>query len=379
MAIGSFFPEISGGATHIATIIDNLNGQDEFYVFCGCSDHSLAGRSVYKGVKVYRIADDLSNLAQRFISAIKTIKGYFIFGFNCDILHAHGFTQMNMIMIFIAKIFRKQVIFSIHTAGHDDPISVANSRFGKIKAMFFKLPDKIITVSPGLFELSKSYGLDCKKLVFIPNGIDTERFKPLNQVEKSILRKDLKLPGNEYRLILFVGYMTREKGLHLLLKAWSKLKNHHNLRIIAICQQKINTFDQSYAHKIKRYVTKNRLSDDVIFIEKTFAMEKYLSATDFFILPSYREGLPNTLLEAMSTGLTCICAKLDGSTDLLIQDKINGCLFKKGNSQDLADKLTQFLNDGASLEAIGRSARETVLANYNITNFIAKYREIYNE
>lgn len=379
MAIGSFFPEISGGATHIATIIDNLKGKDEFYVFCGCSDHSLAGRSVYKGVKVYRIADDLSNLAQRFISAFKTIKGYIIFGLNCDILHAHGFTQMNMVLIFIAKIFRKKVIFSIHTAGHDDPVSVANSRLGKIKAMFFKLPDRIIAVSPGLFELSKNYGLDCKRLIFIPNGIDTQRFKPFNQVEKSIRRKELNLPGLKDRLILFVGYMTREKGLHLLLKAWSKLGNRQNLKIIAICQQKINTFNRSYASKVKKYVAENRFSNDIIFIEKTFEMEKYLSAADLFILPSYREGLPNTLLEAMSTGLACICAKLDGSTDLLIQDKINGYLFKKGNSRDLTKKLAVFLDNDPFLEKIGRSARETILANYNIADSIVRYREIYDK
>ncbi len=378
ISIGSFLPEISGGATHVATIIDNLQKEFQFKVFCGCSDFSLAGKNSYQETQVYRIADNLGNIFQRILSAFKVIKGYLAFARECDLLHAHGFTQMNMILMLFAKICGKKIILSLHTAGHDDPFSVAGSALGRIKTIFFKLPDRIICVGPGLFELCKRYKLDTKKLVLIPNGIDTEKFQPQGQNKRIFLRKELGLPGMEYKLILFVGYMTREKGLHLLLKAWETIKDRYpRVKIIAICQEKINTFDKNYANKIHSFIAEKGLSDSIISIEKTLEIEKYFAVADLFVLPSYKEGMPNALLEAMSTGLVCISAKLEGSTDYLIQDSINGGLFKKGSSKDLAQKLEEFLKSDIRDRKIGEKARKEAFEKYNIANSLIKYQDIY--
>jgi len=380
MAVGSFYPDITGGATQVETLIKQLQDSYDFLVFSGCSNASSEDFGVYKDIKIYRARVRVKGLFQRLNTTIKIMIGYLRLRQEYDILHVHGFTQMNVTLAILARLTGKKIVYSVRTAGHDDPFSVANSSLGKFKKLFFSLADRIICVSPGLYNLSKIYGIEEKRLFLIPNGVDITKYVPVkDECEKSSLRNMLQLPSLDYKIIIYVGYMKKDKGFHLLLEAWLRLKGKFpHVKILTICPLKGNLFEEDYFKEITYFLKEKGISEDIQFIGNTFEIEKYFKASDIFILPSYKEGMPNALLEAMATGLCCIVTQLPGATDFLIQDGINGFLFDKGDSENLANKLKTILRDNDLLKKVGFNSRKFVACKYDIINISKKYTDFYD-
>ena len=98
-----------------------------------------------------------------------------------------------------------------------------------------------------------------------------------------------------------------------------------------------------------------------------------------FVLPSLREGLPNTLLEAMASGLCCIASRIPGITDTLIDHGVNGLLVRPGDALELEQAMRQALESPASAHAWGRRARKTVEESWVIDQVAEQYLAAYQQ
>jgi glycosyltransferase involved in cell wall biosynthesis len=111
-------------------------------------------------------------------------------------------------------------------------------------------------------------------------------------------------------------------------------------------------------------------------------MKGWLSAADIFVHPSHWEGMPNSLMEAMSVGLPSIATNIDGILEIA-QDGYNAVLTEPQNSEKLAEKILLLANDSDLRSTISKNAKEFVLENCGIDKMIklyeASYREIINK
>ena len=114
-----------------------------------------------------------------------------------------------------------------------------------------------------------------------------------------------------------------------------------------------------------------------MFVDPTHEMDKYYRAADLFVLSSVREANPVALLEAMSCGLPCIASRLDGSTDVIIEDGVNGRLVAPDDEQALAAALAGVLADPGAGRRMGMLARETIVSRYDIRETAERWLDAY--
>jgi glycosyltransferase involved in cell wall biosynthesis len=136
--------------------------------------------------------------------------------------------------------------------------------------------------------------------------------------------------------------------------------------------------DTELAPAIRAQAARDRVADRVFFVESTPTIEKYFRAVDAYVLPSIREGLPIALIEAMASGLPCVATRLEGSTDGLIDDRVNGLLIAPDDEAGMAASLQWLLSDAAA-GRLGAAARATILERYSIEKTAALWLAAYQE
>jgi glycosyltransferase involved in cell wall biosynthesis len=124
--------------------------------------------------------------------------------------------------------------------------------------------------------------------------------------------------------------------------------------------------DTELAPAIRAQAARDGLADRLFFVESTRAIEQYFRAADAYVLPSIREGLPIALLEAMSSALPCVATRIEGSTDGLVDDRVNGILVAPDAETEMAAAIRLVLNDAGTAARLGAAARRTVLDRYSI-------------
>ena len=117
----------------------------------------------------------------------------------------------------------------------------------------------------------------------------------------------------------------------------------------------------------------------VFFIEKTHNIEKYYQASDIFVMPSLREGLPNAMLEAMSCELPVIVLEFEAVTAWVVQDGVNGLLFTPDNMKELGEAKIRLLRDSNFVSTLGRKVRKIILDRFSLKYVAEKYNQVYNE
>ncbi|NGZ90285.1 glycosyltransferase family 4 protein [Psychroflexus maritimus] len=171
-------------------------------------------------------------------------------------------------------------------------------------------------------EIEKSlidYGIDEQSIFRIPNGVDTQRFRPVGAQRKQDLRSELNL--RDVFTVIFVGGISERKQPYMLAEAVKDLVKEKRLDIQLVIVGPDR--DQIELKKIKNLISSERLRKNIIHIENSNEPEKYYQASDLFCLPSKREGMSNALLEAMACGLPALVTPISGSVDL-VDDGKNG-------------------------------------------------------
>ena len=227
------------------------------------------------------------------------------------------------------------------------------------------LATKIVCVSPSVYNKSISDKLNSEKKQTILskgtcNGIDTERFS-INSINKEIskeLKKQYHINDNDF-IIGFTGRLVRDKGIIELVEAFWKLrKKSTNIKLLLVGMlEERDALPSDIVAKIKN-------DDSIIktgYVEYSI-IEYYYSIMDIFILPSYREGFPTSVLEASSMQIPVITTKVTGCIDSIINEETG--IFVQHNANDLADKILYLYNSDEKRKYMGKKGREFVVKNF---------------
>lgn len=310
----------------------------------------------YKGVKIKSIPtinkkgiDAL--LYSFFASIIVAFKKY-------DVIHYHA--EGSCAMLWIPKIFRKKIVVTIHGLDWQRSkwggFATKYIKFGE--KMAAKYADEIIVLSKGVQEYFKNeYG---RETIFIPNGVNKPDIK-----EAKIIKEKWNLEKDNY--ILFLARIVPEKGLHYLIDAYKQIKTDRRL-VIAGGASHTNDYLESIKEMVK---------DDERIIMTGFVqgeeLEELYSNCFLYCLPSDIEGMPLSLLEAMSYGASCLVSDIEENVQVVEKYAEK---FKKSNIYDLKDKLENVLQENTRKYSKEQIA-SYIIKKYNWNNVVEKTEKIY--
>lgn len=192
-------------------------------------------------------------------------------------------------------------------------------------------------------------------------GVDLTRFDPSrwNHEEKIRLRIDHQI-SQDAKVITFVGRIAKEKGIVELTEAvYSLLQSNYNIDLLLI-----GPLDQERGGKGSLTIDQLSKSSRIHYIGYTDAPESYLSISDIFCLPSYREGFGTVVIEAAAMGVPCVGSRIYGLTDA-VQDGQTGILVPPQDAEALKKGLKQLLDNPERIKQMGLNARERVIKEFD--------------
>lgn len=201
-------------------------------------------------------------------------------------------------------------------------------------------------------------------------GVDVDRFK-LNGDIRSQIRQSLKIPDDAV-VFLFMGRLTRDKGLMDLSRAFAKVaEQKSNIHLFVVGPDEEN-FEIEFTNLARQF------QGQVHRIGFTHCPEDYMSASDVFCLPSYREGFGTVIIEAAATGIPAIASRIYGITDA-VEDGVTGILHQPTSDSEMAEAMFLLASNHDLRQRMGTAARERVINKFSETRVTKAFSDFYRK
>jgi len=364
-----------------------------FYPFIGGTEKqalALASCLVKKGVKAKILTSHFEKKWSKceFIDGVEVIRlfsprikvlGALIFLFclayylvrnrkEFSLIHTYQIGYTSFLSILLGILLKKPAIIKLASGGWGGDVRRARKTpFGKVFLFMVQKASKIVTLSTTIEQELIEEEIAASKICLIYNGVDLVRFNEMKG--KSQLRKKLGIPDK--KTIIYTGRLSPEKGVDLLIRSFSKLESTLEYQLVIIA-------DGPEWENIVRLLENYQLTNSVILLPEVDDVARYLNTADLFVLPSLFEGLSNSLLEAMASGLPVVSTRVGGSIDI-IENGINGLLVDVDDEEQLTQAISKVLEDLLLGKTMGENARKTIEASYDLNKIADKYLELYKE
>ncbi len=328
------------------------------------SGHHVSGRefdqsslSEYKGVKLKKVltidAKGLAAMTSSFFGAIRCAFGKF------DVVHFHA--EGPCAFIWLPKLFGKRVVATIHGLDwqRDKWHGFAKKYIHFGEKMATKYADELIVLSRGVQDyFLKEYNRDT---VFIPNGVEKPEELPAKMItEKYGLHKD------DY--ILFLGRIVPEKGVRYLIDAFKQL---HTDKKLVIAGGSSDTED--FYNEMKALAQGDERIIFTGFVQGQLLSELYSNAY-IYCLPSDLEGMPLSLLEAMSYGNCCVTSDIDECAEVVENKAVT---FAHSDTEALQNTLQTLCDEPEQVSIYKKEATEFICHKYNWDKVVKRTLEMY--
>ena len=223
--------------------------------------------------------------------------------------------------------------------------------------------------------------IDNSRILTIGNGVDVwGKFNPKNIEKDKIneLYKEFNLNKND-KVITFIGRLVKEKGVINLLEAFNNInfndwKDGEKVKLIMVGDIAQNERDENTKKKLEKY--RNNLN--VIFAGYRDDINNILYLTDVFCLPSYREGMPRTIIEAMAMECAVVATDIRGSREEVVEGK-TGFLVPVNSINTLKDKIKKLIRDEKLLKKMKIAGRKRAEKLFNEKEIVKKQIEIFKK
>jgi glycosyltransferase involved in cell wall biosynthesis len=289
-------------------------------------------------------------------------------GRRYDAWHVHIAHHMGAVVCFIGSLIGKPVVVKISGWWELEKGVMAKKR-GLRDAVAYRLLKSgngtvFQAISTRIAAELERRGFPRERIVVLPNAVDTSRFGA---------RRAPRAPGAPFTAV-FVGRLVPEKGLPTLLEAWaSAFAGRKDVRLRLVGGGR----DGKDETQLKEQARALGIADEVEFCGHQSRVEDFLATADIGLLPSTIEGLSNTLLEFMASGLPTIASQVSGSEDFVVTGQ-NGWLFPVGDVAALAAHLRAAAAlTPEALQQMGLRARADVEAASALDNVVGRLLELY--
>ncbi len=369
-----------GAQRYVFDLAVNLKKEAEIAVAFG-GNGELLKRLNENNIKTIPLA-----YLKREISPLNDIKSFFellkiIKREKPDIIHLNS-SKAGILGSLAAKMLGvKKIIYTSHGWVFNEPLPWWLKKLyfyaEKISALW---KDKIICVSEFDYQTAlNSRFCHPKKLITIHNGIDKIDFLPKEEARdylnsklqianfKQIQNLKLEIPNNR-KIIGCVANLYKNKGLTYLIEA-AKIINNPEI-IFAVIGE-----GEEFGN-LKLQIANCKLEDRVKLLGSITDSYRYLKAFDLFVLPSIKEGLPYTILEAMAAQIPIIATRVGGIPEMIENNK-TGVLVKARDNQDLAEKIIAFFKNKTTAQKYSLEAYEKLRKEFTLKKMVGETKKVY--
>lgn len=316
-------------------------------------------RTEYQGIKLKTVPTiqmkGLAAMSSSFFAAIMAAFGKF------DVVHFHA--EGPCAMLWLPKLFGKRCVATIHGLDHQ------RAKWGKLASTYImlgekcaaKFADEIIVLSGGVQKYFKdTYNRETK---FIPNGVNRPEIRDVD-----LIRDKFGLEKDSY--ILFLGRLVPEKGIQYLIEAFKEV---HTDKKLVIAGGSSDT--DEFANELKERASGDERIIFTGFVQGQLLDELYSNAY-FYTLPSDLEGMPLSLLEAMSYGNCCLVSDIEECASV-VEDR--AVTFRKSDMADLKNKLQMLCDNTKLICDYKEQAADFIFSKYDWDIVTEKTIELYQK
>jgi len=290
------------------------------------------------------------------------------------LIHSQDSGYAGLASLFAGKILRVPVVISSHGIRHKTLESFLKSKFNKILLKVEKnidlftinRADAIIAVNPA----TKKYyeKLTKKNIEYIPIPIKVKNYG-FSEKNRELIRNEFAIE-TKIKVIGYVGRLSAEKNIATLLNSFVTVTPNNFLKLMLVGTGPTEL-------ELRNLVKKNNIANNVIFCGSRNDVERIISAFDIFVLPSFTEGMPTAVLEAMAASRAIICSDIPAHQDLVEHNK-DALIVDPHKKEQLTQAIQQLCSNDSLKEKLGNNARLKV-AQYDEELIFPKVLELYQK
>ena len=251
-------------------------------------------------------------------------------------------------------------------------IGGTNVRYQQLRKLFKPLVNRYVGLSKeSITYLVEKIKVKRERITHICNGVDVTKFAPKN------VAVDLPAGFGDDTHITFgtVGRLAEVKNQTFLVSAFCQLwrkypELHAKLRLMIVG-------DGVLLPKLQEIVSAANAESGVWFLGQRSDISELMNVMDIFVLPSLAEGIPNTMLEAMASGLPVIATKVGGNTDLILPEHADSHIVEVNNIEQLVNAMEHYIDSREQLLTDKRLVRQHCVDNFSIEVMVNNYHRLY--
>ncbi|MFM7592138.1 MAG: glycosyltransferase family 4 protein, partial [Isosphaeraceae bacterium] len=285
-----------------------------------------------------------------------------------DVIHSHQ-ALWESITLGLAKDFIKTpALIQPASSGFDgEAQEIMRTRGASVLRRFAIRSPQFACISDDIAAEWLSLGVPESKIIKVCSGVDVNQFRPADCSP---------MADSKSFQAVFTGRLHDQKQVDVLIKAWPSVLKRVKARLVI-------AGDGPLKNELVQLRDSLSLSENEIeFMGRVANTEELLRVSDLFVLPSRAEGMSNSLLEAMATGLPCIVSNIGGNTDL-IDHEHSGFLVRSSDPELWSDALLSAYRNPEAARRWGHQARQKVVRDFSIESVVDRnlviYRRLLNQ
>lgn len=286
-----------------------------------------------------------------------------------DVVHVHDLLSPSTIALLSRPAVRAPVVAKVLSTGPGGDLDrLLTKPFGaaRLRAMANSFSAFIYLSDEAAAEL-RSHGVGEKRLRRIPNGVDSNRFKPADDARRTAVRARLGFDAGGV-LALYAGRFEPVKRLDLLIDAVARSPQVH-LALVG---------EGSEEDRLRKTIAKHDLKDRVTLLPRTDDPAAFYQAADLYVSTSSTEGMSNSVLEAMASALPVVAVRASGM-DELVSEASGRLVGDVGDPKEFSATMDALAADPALRRNLGSEARRTIEARYSLESVAMRLRDLYDE
>jgi glycosyltransferase involved in cell wall biosynthesis len=364
MVIQGFHPLIGGAERQLQLLAPQLRRRGvDVHVVTRRYD-GLPAFEVIDGIPVHRVAipgpKPVASLAFTFgtVAMVRRLRP--------DVVHAHELLSPTTAGVIAATLFSIPLLVKVLISGEVERLRTERP-LGRLRWWVIRRRARcVLAITDAIDGELAHHGLSEERRRLIPNGVDVARYAPASPAQRMAAKARFGLPSTG-PVVTFVGRLEEQKNLRQLVEVWSRVRGRVPDATLVVA----GTGSLGPALR--------ELADgSVRFLGPVADVVGLLQASEVFVLPSWREGLSNSLLEAMSAGLAVVTTAVGGTTEV-VDDERSALLIPPGDAGALEEALVRATSDPSLRASLGREARHVVQTRFSLDDRVAQLCALYEE
>ncbi len=330
------------------------------------SEFCIAEKARAKGLTFYEI-EEHGKLDLRVLQALRDI----VIRHNINLIHAHDY-KTDLFAYLLRLWLRSERLTIISTAHAWVMLGLKGEIYRRLDLYLMCRFDHLIAVSHSTKSEMVGMGVPTELITVLHNAIDTEAWS--SHRVTTTLREELAISPTA-PVIGYVGRIMPEKDLETWLRAAALVvRQYPDAQFVLVGEGK----DAGTLNELRRLASNLGIAEQVHFPGYRETLLPAYAAFNIFCLSSRREGLPNSILEAMALGLPVVTTDVAGAKELVL-DRETGFVLPQGDEHSLGNALITLVESDAARKRMGRAGRERIEQEFSFTSRLQRIETLYEK